>query len=57
MSPALADGFFTTEPPRKPEVSRFHMKCELIVFCVNETDNGSLKQLFSKWCTLKEIFT
>ena len=36
MSPALAGRFSTTEPPRKPEVSHFHMKCELIVFCVNE---------------------
>ena len=40
MSPSLSGGFFTTEPPRKPEVSHFHMKCELIVFCVNETHNG-----------------
>ena len=53
MSPALAGGFFTTEPPRKPEVSHFHMKCELIVFCVNETHNGMpetaiLKVVYSK---------
>ena len=53
MSPALADGFFTTEPPRKPEVSGFHMKCELIAFCVNKTHNGTpetaiLKVVYSK---------
>ena len=44
MSPALADGFFTTEPPGKPHPLTFLSRkiCYFLLFLVQQRNSSSL---------------
>ena len=46
MSPALAEGFFTTEPPGKPLTCLFFVACALGVISKKIIDKTHVRKLF-----------